>query len=145
MLTVIRRLLTMLLLVSLPIQGWASMRMAIDMAVGHAVHQGAAGPSAEPIATALSHAGHAGHVGHDRDAEQGGHASDCCATHDDASAGSEGSHGACEDSCHCCISSAPPATGLQLHLQGPPLGWLGLSPCGFAQATAHALDKPPKG
>ena len=145
--SVIRRLLVLLLLMSLPIQGWATSRMALAMATGHG--SGAVGAVGAVSASApepghLHSAGHA-HAAHmNADAPDAPDTSDCCAGHH-AEHAHDGTHASCSDTCHCCIGTAPPATGLHLPVQHPPADWLGSQVCAFADFTAHAPKKPPKG
>ena len=134
MLSVIRRLLVLLLVVSLPVQGWASSRMALAMAIGHGsdqgmfhVHHGAADEPGTPPAAASA---------------------DCCVGHDSGHFGTHGpdsGHTPCGESCHCCISMALPTLTLQLTVQNTPADWYRVADCAFTQVSAPTPDKPPKG
>lgn len=155
MLSVIRRLLVLMLLFSLPVQGWGASRMGVAMAgmmmptVGGAAavhdHHQTVLEAGTPQALALV---------------------DCCASHDaghaaahaaPASANSsahssgptghavDGGHASCGESCHCCISIALPAITPLLKVQSPPADWQGVAGCAFAQISASTPDKPPKG
>ena len=126
MLSVIRRLLVLLLLVSLPVQGWAASRMGVAM-----------------LAPADCCAGHdAGHA-----TTHAAHSSANASAHSSAHTGhaADGGHGSCGENCHCCISMALPAMTPLLKVQSPPADWQGVAGCAFAQISAPTPDKPPKG
>lgn len=163
MLSVISRLLVLMLVVSLPIQGWASSRMALAMAIGHGTSPGASavdhdhGPAHGAPAVhghSREHSGaqgalHAHHGAADEPGTPPASASaDCCVGHHDGHPGTHGpdsGHTPCGESCHCCISMALPALMLQLTVQNPPADWYRVADCAFTQVSAPTPDKPPKG
>lgn len=160
MLSVIRRLLVLLLVVSLPVQGWASSRMALAMAIGHgsSPEASALGHDQEPVQRAGAahdhhHGGHdATHAHHGATDEPGtppaAASEDCCVSHHDGHPGTHGpdsGHTPCGESCHCCISMALPTMALQVKVQNPPGDWHRITECAFAQVSAPTPDKPPKG
>ena len=156
---VIRRLLVLMLLVSLPIQGWAASRMGVAMAgmmmptvAGaaavhdhhRAVHEAGTPRTLAPADCCASHdAGHAAaHAAH-----ASAHSSGNPSAHSSEHAGHavDGGHASCGESCHCCISMALPAVTPLLKVQSPPADWQGAAACAFAQISAPTPDKPPKG
>ncbi len=127
----------LLLMVCLPLQGWAAMTMAVAMAAVPHAHT-STGPVQQQAAAAVGH--HAHGADHHAHGMQGA----CCPDTADAAESAGGSHGPCGDSCQCCITAAPPATAVALGVQAPLADWDGSAPSARLQAVAFTLDKPPK-
>ena len=127
MLWSLRRLLLLMLMACLPIQGWAAGRMAVAMAASQASH-------ASPAAAAVTDGAHG--ITH-------GTAHDCCAD-TDATAHSNAHGGHCGDTCHCCISAAPPADALGLNGRLPHRDWASRARDQWRTVPTTTPDKPPK-
>ena len=169
----LRQRLLLLLMVCLPLQGWAAATMAVSMAgsmagsmalPAQAHHQAQAGAATvHPLAPSAAvqhghegdkfhvghqvHHGHHGHQAHDQhggDHHAHGMMGACCAEPNDAADSAGGTHGPCGDRCHCCVSAAPPSASAVLGVHAAPTDWGGTAPSGRPQAVAFALDKPPK-
>lgn len=127
----LRQWLLLLLMVCLPLQGWAAVTMAVSMA----------GSMALP---AQVHHGHQAHDQHGGDHHAHSMMGACCAEPNDAADSAGGTHSPCGDRCHCCVSAAPPSASVDLGVHASPTDWGGTAPSGRPQAVAFALDKPPK-
>ncbi len=127
----LRQRLLLLLMVCLPLQGWAAVTMAVSMA----------GSMALP---AQVHHGHQAHDHHEGDHHAHGMMGACCAEPNDAADSAGGTHSPCGDRCHCCVSAAPPSASVVLGVHASPTDWSGTAPSARPQAVAFALDKPPK-
>lgn len=136
--TRLRQRLLLLLMVCLPLQGWAAATMAVSMAGFMA------GSIALPAQVHHGQHGHQTHDQHEGDHHAHGMKGACCAEPNDAADSAGGTQGTCGDRCHCCVSAAPPSASVVLGVRASPTDWGGTAPSARPQAVAFALDKPPK-
>ncbi|MFM8343787.1 MAG: hypothetical protein ACKOB5_04650 [Betaproteobacteria bacterium] len=136
--TRLRQRLLLLLMVCLPLQGWAAATMAVSMAGFMA------GSMALPAQVHHGQHGHQTHDQHEGDHHAHGMKGACCAEPSDAADSAGGTQGTCGDRCHCCASAAPPSASVVLGVRASPTDWGSTAPSARPQAVAFALDKPPK-
>ena len=144
----LRRLLLLLLMACLPIQGWAAGRMAVAMVALQASHASPAAPAAmegsSPHVPVHQVSPHDHGAAPDRVPGMAhGAAHECGADAKDA-AGSNAHAGHCGDTCHCCISAAPPAAAFGLNGRLPTGDWAARAPSPWHTVPTATLDKPPK-
>ena len=131
MLALLRRALLIVLMLGLPVQGWAAAQMTVRMGMALGMQVGIQ----DGMPAALSH----DHHGH---ADPSASAPECC--EGDAIDHGDSAHGACAESCHCCISAAPPIVLAAFEAGNARYPWArGIAPPPTL-SPAYTLDKPPK-